>query len=153
MQIIDRKFLNTQTPTCHASTITFYKDDPVFAWFGGKQEGLPDSSIYVQYKDVVRSLGTKVKIAYWNPILFTIGDGLFLAYKRGQFCDRWQTYISNITDMENVEKLEDCSTQIIPAGLNFGVKTKPIIKGDLIYCGSSVETIFDWVSYIETYSY
>jgi alpha-L-rhamnosidase len=155
MKIIDRKFLDVPTPTCHASTIAFHDGEPVFAWFGGRREGLPDSSIYVQYRGKVISLGTRAKLAYWNPILFKFEDELFLAYKRGEFCDRWQTYIRNITDFENVESLSECKYQIIPAGLNFAVKTKPMIIDEVgfIYCGSSVETREDWASYIEAYRY
>jgi len=154
MQIIDRKFLDVNTDTCHASTMVFHNDEPVFAWFGGEREGLPDSSIYIQYKGQIKSLGTEVPVAYWNPILFKVKDELFLAYKRGIFCDRWQTYILNITNLETVRSLSEDKSQIIPAGLNFAVKTKPIIDQDgLIYCGSSVETSDDWASYIETYKY
>lgn len=153
MKIIDRKFLNVSTRTCHAGTIAFHNNEAVFGWFGGKQEGLPDSSIYIQYKDEVKSLGKRILAAYWNPILFTIEDELFLAYKVGKFCDSWQTFILNITDIENIEDLNKVERQIIPAGLNFCVKTKPIEKDGLIYCGSSVETSFDWTSFIETYRY
>lgn len=41
--------------------------------------------------------------------------------------------------------------QMLPAGLNGPVKTKPIVSSGKIYCGSSVETILDWTSYIEQY--
>ena len=67
--------------------MAFYKGEPVFAWFGGEREGLPDSSIYLQYKDKVLSRGTQVGVAYWNPILFVIENELFLSYKMGHFCD------------------------------------------------------------------
>jgi len=153
MEIIDRKFLDVETPTCHASAVAFYKDAPIFAWFGGQREGMPDSSIYIQYKGKVKALGETSNVAFWNPILFTIKDELFLSYKVGEFCDRWQTYIINITDIENIKDLNKVKKQIIPAGLNFCVKTKPLIYGGFIYCGSSVETIFDWTSYIEVYGY
>ena len=154
MNIIDREFLEVCTPTCHASTIAFYKNNPVFSWFGGKREGLPDSSIYVQHAGGIKNLGTGKQMAYWNPILFTIEDELFLSYKRGDFCDRWQTYILNISDIDNDFNLVESKAQIIPAGLNFCVKTKPIISSaGFITCGSSVETKDDWTSYIETYEY
>jgi predicted neuraminidase len=131
--------------------MAFYKNHPVFAWFGGTREGLPDSAIYVQYKGKVKALGTDVNMAYWNPILFTIEDELFLAYKRGDFCDRWTTYIINIS---KIQTMSDKRAQIIPAGLNFCVKTKPIIDSQgFIHCGSSVETKDDWTSYIEKYDY
>jgi len=155
MKITDRQFLSVPTFTCHASTIAFYKDYPVFAWFGGSREGLPDSSIYVQYKDKIKSLGKNIKKAHWNPILFNIGEELFLAYKVGEFCDRWTTFLINITDIENIDDLNTVPKQLIPAGLNFAVKTKPIMNKhkDFIYCGSSVETREDWSSYIEIYTY
>ena len=153
MKITSREFLNVKTPTCHASTVAIWKDSPIFAWFGGEREGLPDSSIYIQYKGKIKTIGTKIQVAYWNPILFTIEDELFLAYKRGIFCDRWQTYILNITDIEE-KQLKEKNAQLIPAGLNFCVKTKPIVtKYNEIYCGSSVETQEDWTSYIEEFHY
>ena len=93
-------------------------------------------------------------MAYWNPILFTIEDELFISYKRGDFCDRWQTYIKNITNSGNEKTLSEEDSQIIPAGLNFCVKTKPLMDSQsYIYCGSSVETKNDWTSYIEIYDY
>jgi predicted neuraminidase len=153
MKIVNREFLNVETSSCHASTIAFYQEAPVFAWFGGDREGLPDSSIYIQYKDKVRVFGDKVQIAYWNPILFTIEDELFIAYKRGDFCDRWQTYILNISNINRVKNIDESKSQIIPAGLNFCVKTKPIITDNWLMCGSSVETKEDWTSYIEDFVY
>jgi len=150
MKIIDRKFLNVPTPTCHASTIAFFKGKLAFAYFGGVREGAPDSTIYIGYDgEIKHTIGGNV--AHWNPILFTIKDELFLSYKIGEFCDRWTTFILNITDVDNIDKSK---AQIIPAGLNFCVKTKPIIdSGGLIHCGSSVETRLDWTSYEEVYKY
>ena len=153
MKIISRKFLDKPTPTCHASTIAFHRNTPVFAWFGGNREGLPDSSIYVQYQGEIKTLGKERQVAHWNPVLFTIKDELFLSYKIGEFCDRWQSYIINITDIENIDDLDKVEKQIIPAGFNFCVKTKPLIDGNDIYCGSSVETRWDWTSYIEYFVY
>jgi len=153
MKIIDRKFLSSKTRSCHASTISFYQDKPVFAWFGGQREGLPDSSIYVEYNGQVQTLGANINVAYWNPILFTVENKLFLAYKMGEFCDRWTTYIRNISEIGTTNGLNKYKSKIIPAGLNFCVKTKPIVDGKYIHCGSSVETVEDWTSYIEVYEY
>jgi predicted neuraminidase len=157
MKIIHREFLDVNTPTCHAATIAFYKGKPVFSWFGGSREGAPDSSIYLQYGSMNDIVTPSIRIlggaeAHWNPILFSVDDDLFLSYKIGIFCDRWQTFIANVSSALSPE-LESKITQVIPAGLNFSVKTKPIIVGDKIYCGSSVETSYDWASYIEEYDY
>jgi len=153
MQVIDRKFLDVKTQTCHAATIAFHNDVPYFAWFGGEREGLPDSSIYLQYNGTSeRILGSNT--AHWNPILFKVKDELFLAYKVGRFCDCWQTYIINITEAESIKDFNEIERQILPAGLNFAVKTKPIVdENGFVYCGSSVETSSDWSSYCEVYAY
>ena len=153
MKIIDRQFLSVKTRTCHASTIAFHNNEPVFAWFGGQREGLPDSCIFLQYKNEIKELGSYINMPYWNPVLFKVEDELFLSYKVGKFCDCWQTYILNITDLENCKLPDESGRQVIPAGLNFCVKTKPLIIDDIIYCGSSVETSLDWTSYIERYIY
>jgi len=163
MKITNREFIPTKTRTCHASTIVFdsesdlERSEPIIAWFGGQREGMPDSAIYVQYKGVIKSLGAKVNMPYWNPILFKIKNEVFLSYKRGKFCDCWQTYILNITEhLKDFDEsnFDESKSQLIPAGLNFCVKTKPLIDAEFhIYCGSSVETPWDWTSYIEKYSY
>lgn len=157
MKIIDRKFLNVTTPSCHAGTIAIFNNKPVYAWFGGSREGAPDVSVYVQYDDkiIVFKYGN---IAHWNPILFVCEDNLFLSFKIGKFCDSWANFITNISDIfqSNFDP-NKTKYQIIPAGLNFCTKTKPIVQWDhvngcnTIFCGSSVETIVDWSAYIEIY--
>ena len=153
MKIIDRKFLDTKTTSCHASTIAFFKGEIVYAYFGGQREGLPDQSIYIQYKGETKILGRHVRVCYWNPVLFTIGEELFLSYKVGDFCDRWQSFIVNLTDIENIKEPDKIKPQLIPAGLNFCVKTKLLFEDGIIYCGSSVETSLDWSAYIEQFKY
>lgn len=153
MKIIDRKFLKSCTPTCHAGTIAFYKDKPIFSWFGGSREGAPDCSIYIQCPNKVVKISNN-GIPHWNPILFPIEDKLFIFIKSGLFCDRWQTFILDISNILEYEfDIENVPIQILPAGLNGPVKTKPIFKDGLIHCGSSVETIYDWTAYKETYVY
>jgi len=156
MKIIDRKFLNTVTKTCHASTLTYYKDKPIFAWFGGEKEGLPDSAIYIQNgnEGILHTIGTNDMVTRWNPILFTHNDNIYLFTKAGEFCDRWQTSLFQISDLINGQNIRQLPCQLIPAGLNGPVKTKPIIDEvtGLMYCGSSVETRQDWTAYIEVFS-
>ena len=158
MKITTRKYLNVKTPTCHASTSVYFKNKPVFAWFGGEREGLPDSTIFIQFgsdkKSNVYMIGADNNMARWNPILFVNKDRLYIFVKAGDFCDRWQTFLYDITDIDSSSKGENKMTvQLIPAGLNGPVKTKPIVDEEtgLIYCGSSVETRYDWTSYIEVF--
>jgi len=152
MKITDRKFLNVKTPSCHASSVAFHKGKPFFSWFGGSREGAMDCAIYVQFGDKVRTIGHKDRLPRWNPILFPYQDQLFLFVKAGVFCDRWQTFIYNISDPYKIGK-GSINPQILPAGLNGPVKTKAVVRNNgLVLCGSSVETIFDWTSYIETYT-
>lgn len=154
MKILNREFLKVSTPTCHAGTIAFYQDEPIFAWFGGLMEGAPDSSIYVQCRGKTHRFGGKDNVAKWNPILYCCNDNLFLFVKSGQFCDRWNTFVLNISNIfDSNFDIYKVKTDILPAGLNGPVKTKPIDHKGLIFMGSSVETIYDWSSYVETYLY
>jgi len=153
MKIIERKFLDVKTSTCHASTLALYHDKLVFAWFGGTREGAPDSSIYIQCNDRVFKMEHADQLPRWNPILFVHNDQLYLFVKLGIFCDRWQTLIYNISGILDVDfEMAKVKFQVLPAGLNGPVKTKPVVddKG-VIHCGSSVETVMDWTSYIEGY--
>lgn len=146
MKIKHREFLQSPTDSVHASTIAFFRKKPIFSWFGGIREGLADSSIYIKKgKDLV-VIGSDVHVAFWNPILFPYDGQLFIFVKKGEFCDRWQTDIYDISNFKEPKKIG-----ILPAGCNGPVKTKPLVHNDLIYCGSSVETRWDWTSYIETY--
>jgi predicted neuraminidase len=153
MKIIERKFLNTTTPSCHAASIAFYKNKSIYAWFGGQMEGLPDSAIYIQCDDKIYVIGDKDPIPRWNPILFPYENKLYLFVKLGRFCDSWATFIYDISDiLEDNFDIKKAKYQILPAGLNGPVKTKCIVYDGLVYCGSSVETIVDWTSYCEIYS-
>ena len=152
MKIIERKFLNVTTPSCHAGTMAFYKNEPVYAWFGGVREGSYDCSIYIQCKDKIHIIGNQDLIPRWNPILFSHNGQLYLFVKSGLFCDRWATQIYNISDILNDDfTIEEAKCQILPAGLNGAVKSKPIVYKGLVYCGSSVENILDWSAYCEIF--
>ena len=161
MKILHREFLPTKTLSVHASTICFWKGHMVSAWFGGSREGQPDTAIYLHNLNNDKktiSIGTKDMVPRWNPILVPIGKKLYLFTKSGIFCDRWQTFIHDITDWANdiTEKEIYHTAKVLPAGLNGPVKSKPLIDFDgvnrIMRCGSSVETIYDWSSYIESFT-
>lgn len=156
MRIAKRSFLPTTTLSVHASTIAFWKDHPVFAWFGGTREADSDVAIYINNihddgKTIV--IGNKDYLPRWNPILFPYNNKLFLFEKIGEFCDRWASCIHEISSWKHdiTEKEVRETMQILPAGLNGPVKTKPIEHNGLVYCGSSCENILDWSSSIEAY--
>jgi len=153
MQIINREFLVVESRTCHASTVAFHKNQLIYAWFGGTREGNPDSCIYIQIGDKVAQLGNHDNVPRWNPILFPYEDKLYLFVKIGVFCDRWQTLIYDISNLEDLFRNKPIPCQFLPAGLNGPVKTKPLVDNwGRIYCGSSVETAWTWASYIEVYN-
>lgn len=160
----------------HASTFIYYKGVRVSAWFEGSREGMPDCFIKIVFGEKMQSLcmrrltiGQYMALAFWNPVLFEVGNKLLLFYKAGTFCDRWQTFLLDLTPyFENRElSLEECLTgdfdkdnlndtifeSIIPAGLNACVKTKPVIIGNEIICGSSVESSLAWTPYLEVFHY
>jgi predicted neuraminidase len=156
MKITHREFLPSKTRSVHAATVEMWDGHPVFSWFGGTREGCQDVSIFVynlnDKKDTI-VLGHSDEIPRWNPILVSLGCKLILFEKFGEFCDRWQTFIHDITSWDiNIPKNEILSKRILlPAGLNGPVKSKPLIKNEIMYCGSSFETLYDWTSYIEEY--
>lgn len=155
MNITHTEVLESPTPSVHAATIEFWDNHPVFAWFGGTREGAGDVSIYIKNLNGDNNLievGGMDNVPRWNPILFAHEDNLWLFEKAGVFCDRWQTFVHNITDWSDADKTKTISQgQVIPAGYNGPVKTRPIVFCGEVMCGSSVETFHDWTSYIETF--
>jgi predicted neuraminidase len=156
MEIASRRFLDTPTRSVHAATIEIFNDHPVFAWFGGSREGAGDVAIYLHnLKDEGKTIiiGNTDNVPRWNPILFANNDRLFMFEKSGTFCDRWQTHLHDVTswDEDTDERHVRTTEQVIPAGLNGPVKTRPVVNNGTIYCGAAVETHYDWTSYIEYY--
>jgi predicted neuraminidase len=158
MKILERRFLPIKTKTVHAASIEFFNDHPVFSWFGGTREGNGDVRIFIYNLNddgETITIGSEDNVPRWNPVLFAFNNKLLLFEKAGMFCDRWNSYIHDITnwtsDITNKEILNTAT--ILPAGLNGPVKTSPLIVDNNIYCGSSVETACDWSSYIESYKY
>ncbi|MFA7221122.1 MAG: exo-alpha-sialidase [Synergistaceae bacterium] len=156
MKITHREYLPSTTQSVHASSVEIWNGHPVFAWFGGQREGAQDVSIYIYNlngEGETIQLGGWDSIPRWNPILVNIGERLILFEKAGIFCDRWQTFVHDITNWNKNTTVRDIQENqyVLPAGLNGPVKSRPFIDGNHMYCGSSVETIYDWSSYIEEY--
>lgn len=156
MKIEHREKLKVSTKSVHAATIEIWDNHPVFSWFGGTREGSQDTCIYLhnlKNKQETITIGFDDVIPRWNPILVNIGSDLLLFEKAGFFCDRWQTFIHNVSKWdEGITKKEIYQNRkVLPAGLNGPVKSRPLIKGNRMYCGSSFETLYDWSSYIEEY--
>ena len=152
MKLKSREFLDTRTNSVHAASIEFWKGEPVFAWFGGSREGAADVSLFIDKLNCnsCLTLGNMDTMPRWNPILFAHDGKLWLFEKAGQFCDRWQTFIHDIGSCKPGEPIK--SAQVLPAGLNGPVKTRPVVVGGEIVCGSAVETFHDWTSYMENYT-
>ena len=145
MKIIHKEVFPSETPCCHAASVAIHNESPVFSWFGGSYEGREDVSIFISHGkslDVIK----ECNLPYWNPILFTVKDKLMMFYKVGTFCDRWQSFLAYFDDNLKINR-----TVMLPAGVNGPVKTQPLQIGNSLLCGSSVETQFDWTSYIEYY--
>lgn len=161
MKILKRRFLPTKTKAVHAASIEFFNDHPVFSWFGGTREGGGDVRVFIYNLNgdgETITIGSEDNIPRWNPVLFAFKDKLLLFEKAGMFCDRWQTFVHDISKWSNdiSEKEIRETAQILAAGLNGPVKTKPIVvqdkfSNDEFLCGSSIETMYDWSSYIEQY--
>jgi len=170
VKVLHRELLKKETQSVHASTIEFYKGRPVFAWFGGTREGKSDCCIYVQTKDKVFRLNNEFpfvnpitgefRFPCWNPILVANNrEGkLFLFFKAGTFCDRWSTFYLDISNLyDEGFDINTVKRNELSAGLNFAVKTKPILVVDACtddlycYCGSSVETFNSWAAFLEIY--
>lgn len=161
MKIIDRKFLPKTTDSVHAATIEWWNDHFVYAWFGGSREGNPDVGIYIHNLNndgKTIAIGVNDNYPRWNPILFSHKGRLYLFEKIGTFCDRWQTFIHDITNwnesVTNTNYLR--SSQVLPSGLNGPVKLRPVVCNkngkETILCGSACETFADWTSYVESYT-
>lgn len=153
MKLLSKELMPVQSGKhAHASSICIKDGKPLIAWFEGSREGAPDVTIKLKYEDRIINFNHNITTsngvnAHWNPVLFSFKEKTFMFFKLGSFCNRWQTFLSDITDLDNIR------TEILPAGLNGCVKTKPIVIDNRIYCGSSVETEYNWTSYIEMYTW
>ena len=103
MKLLRKEFIfETNTPSCHASTLALTGRGVAAAWFGGTREGDDDVQIYFAHRENVFSRPVCVSapeaVPHWNPVLFDAGDELLLFYKRGKPIAHWQTMICRSTD-------------------------------------------------------
>lgn len=152
MKRIYAETIRPPTASCHAGTLAWHGGTLHIGWFGGPCEGHPDTRIYLRIggdvlkvgNPAVRGVGS-AGMAAWNPVLVSYGDKLLLFFKVGEFCDRWQTFLAEL----GPDHKAPARARMLEAGYNGPVRSKPLIMGDTLICGSSVETPFRWASYIE----
>ena len=123
------------TPACHAATIAAFDGALYAAWFGGTREGHDDVDIWLAKREndtwskpVCMAFGD---VPHWNPVLFPLGDQLFLYYKKGKPIPQWYTCYCILKDGAWSEP------QILVPGDQGGrgpVKNKPILLKDGSIC-------------------
>lgn len=168
MKILEKKKIQTLKDEhhliVHAASIEIFKGKKIIAYFSGIREGKnTEIFIKVENKDPV-SITEKRLTKYgfntsfmskWNPVLFSIKDKLFMFYKEGTFCDCWTSFIVELS-IDSEDNVEVVSESMMPTGLYGSVKNRPIfIEKEgypiSIICPSSVESSYNWTSYIEQY--
>ncbi len=148
-------FEHAPFPSAHASTLVALPDGSTMsAWFGGTAEGKPDVAIWSS----IRGAGTTgtwsapVELARapgvpcWNPVLFYVGNRLWLYYKFGPNPSSWTGARSSSTDNGRSWS----TPEVLPAGILGPVRTKPLVlDATTIVSGTSVESYHDWAVWIE----
>lgn len=133
-------------PSCHASTIVETSQGELLAaFFGGTHEGHPDVCIWLSRlgedgwsKPVKAADGMieNVKTACYNPVLFQIPDSdLLLFYKVGENVQAWNGYLIRSSDGGHTWS----SPERLPDGILGPVRNKPVLLGNRLICGSSLE--------------
>jgi len=131
MQIISQEFIynieNAPTPSCHASTIALHKGLLYAAWFGGTKEGADDVGIWLSINDggwsAPELMSADNDIPHWNPVLLSLGDTLFLYYKKGKTIPAWQTFYRVLSN-----SIWSAEAELVPGdtGGRGPVKNKPL---------------------------
>ena len=142
---------------CHAATIVeLYNGNIVASWFGGTQEGHPDTAIWLAIRDAKTDKWSRSKIVadveglpHWNPVLFHENGTLYLFYRTGHKIIDWKSWVIKSTD--GGESYTE--PELLPAGILGPIKNKPIRmeNGDWL-CPSSVETEDEWFCVMEIFS-
>lgn len=144
-------FDQAPSPECHASTVAQVGDDLLCAWFGGTREGAADVAIYLARftqghwmppVEVARHAG----VPCWNPVLFHYPDGeTILFYKAGPSPQTWSGLLLRSRD----GGAKWSAPELLPAGILGPIKNEPVLLGEELVCGSSVESYDAWGCWVE----
>lgn len=134
-------------PSVHASTIVETRDGLLAAWFGGMREGSPDVEVWASrltnerwsapapIADGVQEDGRRYPC--YNPVLFAVGDTLFLFYKVGPEPQLWWGMVKTSLDAGRTWSV----ARRLPDGILGPTKNKPVRLPDgTIVSGSSTES-------------
>lgn len=145
---VTTEYIFEQAPfkSAHASTVVELSDGNIAAaWFGGDHEGADDVCIWMSTRDP-KGWSPPVRIAdgvqsdkkqypCWNPVLFRIGNKLYLHYKIGPNPREWWAQYKVSTDNGRTWS----AAQSLPAGYLGPIKNKPIKlwNGTILYPSST----------------
>ena len=139
-------------PSCHASTVVELANGELLcAWFGGKDEGDPSVGIWLSRRAASGwsppiEVAKEKSVPCWNPVLFTVGDRLWLYYKVGESPTQWTGASRSSTDGGKTWS----DQRLLPSGLLGPVRAKPIrLASGEIFAGSSTESYRAWTGWAE----
>jgi predicted neuraminidase len=140
------------TPQCHASTVVEVRPGELMAaWFGGTAEGRPDVAIWSARRVNGRwqapvELVREPNIATYNPVLFRSPDQLlWLYYKFGPSPQTWTA--GRLFSKDDGKTWS--AAEHLPAGLYGPIRAKPLVLGNTIVSGTSVESYKSWAAWVE----
>ncbi len=140
----------------HAATLVETKEGLLAAWFGGLEEGSPDTGIWLaRFQDgewgdhrAVALGGEAEGVPCWNPVLHRAADCLFLFYRIGPSPWAWHSRL--LLSQDEGRTWEAAGP--LPEGYLGPIKNKPLEVGeDLLLCPSSTEHE-GWRAHVERFS-
>lgn len=140
------------TPECHASTLVEHSGSLIAAWFAGTREGAQDVAIWLSRRGLAGGtwseptvVASGMGVPCWNPVLCVVSGSVYLFYKVGPSPQTWSGAVITSTDGGRTWS----QPQMLPAGILGPVKNKPLVDGDVLICGSSVESYQLWGCWVE----